>query len=145
MTLSALWKCVNSTHLAQQACCEKKNCFQLFANTWWSASALHIHKAFSAMMIPFGCQFALWASLLIVDGADVSVISVCMSAWTLSKHICGDRRVGETKRGRRCAWWCFCVGDNPPGIPWERGLYSTQHKHSQRSMGGKHQSVSSRA
>lgn len=29
----------------------------------------------------------------------------------------------------------FCVGDDPPGIPRERGLYSTQHKHSQRSTG----------
>lgn len=29
----------------------------------------------------------------------------------------------------------FCVGDDPPGIPPERGLYFTQHKHSQRSTG----------
>lgn len=29
----------------------------------------------------------------------------------------------------------FCVGDGPPGISQERGLYSTLHKHSQRSTG----------
>ncbi len=29
----------------------------------------------------------------------------------------------------------FCVGDDPPGIPRERGLYSMQHKHSQHSTG----------
>lgn len=74
------------------------------------------------------------------------MINECMSALEFEQIHSGDRRVGETKKRTTLCVMVFCVGDDPTGIPRERGLYLMQHKHSQHSAGeNTSQSVSSRA
>lgn len=68
---------------------------------------------------------------MIVDVDDVSVMRMCISAWSSSKYI-WEIDVWVRQREDDVVM-LFCVGDSPPGIP--QCLYSMLHKHSQRSTG----------
>jgi len=60
---------------------------------------------------------------------------VCAGAHAVGVNTFGRWTCGRDKERTTLRVMVFCVGDDPPGISRERGLYSMLHKHSQRSTG----------